>query len=500
MGKIISIIIIFIILSFQTLAQKNFSNAFRAGHRAAAFTNGLLDSNTVVAYGQVLDSTWNAWFIKMDTMGNVLLQKQYEMKEYPDFFVSDNNWPLIKTSDKGYAFLGITYFKRSDVLVKIKENGELDFIKYYSYDSTKITYNTPLSLVETKEGFRYYSYRIYQDIGARSALMSLDKKGNLLNEVLSSAYEMDVAYYRKNQDTMLLFGVDIINTFARAKVTFLDNNFNYLGKKTATFDYGEGIVYPKKTKTGWVYSSFKRYSKPAPIKQVHDYWLSGTDEKFNVIWHKKIGYTGKSNGIYNICDIGNDEFLVLMQDNSAKENIPNATYNGALIQKINGSGDFLWSRKDTIFSPIGRNQNQQVVAIPLPSGNIIVLGWAENFYTSISRQGVYAWIVKLSKDGCLLEPACGISATGESFDIQEFRAFPNPASSVFTVEWKVPNESTWQLYLRDYSGRVVQQSEVATGSLRHTFSVENLASGLYFYELRASSGIHIESGKVIIQQ
>jgi subtilisin family serine protease len=70
--------------------------------------------------------------------------------------------------------------------------------------------------------------------------------------------------------------------------------------------------------------------------------------------------------------------------------------------------------------------------------------------------------------------------SSESFEKNVFLVYPNPVST--TVSVKIPNESVNSVfYLYNNLGQKVQESTIS--NTNQTINVENLASGMYFYEL-----------------
>ena len=68
----------------------------------------------------------------------------------------------------------------------------------------------------------------------------------------------------------------------------------------------------------------------------------------------------------------------------------------------------------------------------------------------------------------------------ESFENEVFLIYPNPVNSTIFV--KVPDESVNSVfYLYNNLGQKVQESTII--NTNQTINVENLASGMYFYEL-----------------
>jgi hypothetical protein len=507
--KNIFFILCFSFYIFSLQAQVGFSKANRFGYFAADFDNVILDNDTLVAFGETRDSfAWRCSFIKMDTFGNVLLHKRYEFGKYPDDFYADDGNSLIKTSDGGYALVGQKFDSDIGIFNKFKKNGDLAFTTYIPKQDT-IGFTRFTKMIEFKEAFYIISERQKKkDNKIQYVLTKINKKGNIVWEkvMIKDIGEINSIMPVDNNIVLAGFYYDKKAIFIRS-IDSTGNIINQIDK----FQKFHGCQHFQKTAFGYTYSMVNQYPKlniPDPVAFYREYFLVGTDDSLNILWQKQIGFVSLNpNEAKNICKVGKDEYVGLFRMCNTKGSgnstnlYPPDQYCGSFIQKYNTKGEMLWNRFDTLFwtrKEINLSENVLVSAVALPSGNIICVGWSQKRFQP--NTGVHSWVLKLSKDGCLLEPACGISATGENFDIQEFRVFPNPTSSIFTVEWKVPNESTWRLYLRDYSGRIVQQSEIAAGALRQTLQVENLANGLYFYELRASSGKHLESGKIIIQK
>lgn len=487
------------ILPVIIFTQNTFSKIFRGGHRAGVLANALMEKDTIYAYGEALDSTWAAWFMKLDTSGNILMQRQYEMQPFPEFFVSDNNDGFIKTTDGGFAMLGITYFTKNEVFIKIKNNGDVEFIKYYP----TIKYSSIGSIIETNDGYLLGTTRQDSDFKLKGIIVKTDKKGNIIKETLTSlADEAFGFFHQKNKDTIIMTGRVTINGKQVPAIRYLNAvDGSLLSTQSLTTDYGTQLLQMQKSNFGWVSIANILYEQPSLEPPLKSILLNGMDEKFNLIWQKPIAYKGKYSWGNTIAKLSNDEYAAFVDYNGASEKPKVSSYNGAFIQKFNGKGDLLWHRLDTVFWAGSQCINNYLNAFALPSGNIIVMGWTQKCYgTEAEGFGAYAWIVKLSKNGCLLEPLCGMSATGETFDVQQFRVFPNPANSLFNIEWKVPNSFQWTIALYNYNGQIIQKQDIDIGQTRYTFDVDNLANGIYFYDIRLENGTRIQTGKVIIQK
>jgi hypothetical protein len=75
----------------------------------------------------------------------------------------------------------------------------------------------------------------------------------------------------------------------------------------------------------------------------------------------------------------------------------------------------------------------------------------------------------------------------------EFKFFPNPISTSFTIETTYPSE--FKIELIDFTGRIVANVKGNSGK---KIMISNLESGQYIYKLTASDGLILKNGKVII--
>lgn len=499
--KYLVIFFIFFIITYDSNAQKNFSKGIRGGYRAATIYNAILDKDTIIAYGNVIDSTWGAWFVKLDTLGNILMQKQYKIVPNFQIYGAIGGWSLIKTNDNGYAFIGVSYYIPNDgILIKVKHNGDLDFIKYYpAINPVELVWYP--RLIEYKTGFYLLSEKLNKgEIYRYSTLIKTDKKGDIIWEKKQPLLIDRYLDFTMQTDTSLLIGGGIVvNNKGKPVLYVLDTNGVEQKKYIDTLNNGAGAFFLKKSAKGWVFINIEAQPYNG-IEPEIDYYVNGTDENFKSLWHKKVGWRVARSECNGLQPMGNDEYLALISLKPATKFSPTHTYDGAFLQKFNGKGDLIWSRMDTLFSWGVLCENSYTSAIPLPSGNIILTGYAEKCNTQDSTYGVYAWVAKINKHGCLLEPACGMIGNGETFDIQSIKAFPNPTQDYFNLQWLVPNNETWHCVLYDYSGRMLQRISVVSGNNGQQLSLADYTNGLYFYELRSEKGQQISQGKIVLSR
>ncbi len=77
--------------------------------------------------------------------------------------------------------------------------------------------------------------------------------------------------------------------------------------------------------------------------------------------------------------------------------------------------------------------------------------------------------------------------------------FPNPASTFTTFEWKLPlMEHQAVLSVLDVNGKIILNQPIRTKEGQWMWDTRNMASGVYFYEIKDDTG-RLSSGKVVIK-
>jgi hypothetical protein len=80
-----------------------------------------------------------------------------------------------------------------------------------------------------------------------------------------------------------------------------------------------------------------------------------------------------------------------------------------------------------------------------------------------------------------------------------FQNYPNPFNAKTVIKYQLPNTTDVNLTIYDITGRniaVLVNEQKQPGYYEVTFDASNLASGIYFYQLRA--GEFISSKKLVL--
>lgn len=84
-------------------------------------------------------------------------------------------------------------------------------------------------------------------------------------------------------------------------------------------------------------------------------------------------------------------------------------------------------------------------------------------------------------------------------EYNQIHVFPNPASTYTTFDWTLPLfQNNAVLTISDVTGKIIVQHNITTTAGQWLWDTRNIASGVYFYEIKDQTG-QLSSGKVIIQ-
>ena len=211
-------IIIFIFLSTASVvkSQDGYLQSYDFLGRGLGFDNLLLKEDTLIVYGNVQNpesAQWGLYFAKLDTMGNIL-SEQTHYDSLGDTYLFDNGYKMINTSDDGFAIVGQLFLRNHPILVKLDQNGQLEFVREYPDDT--VLNIRHWNVVETISG--YISTGVKQQLtdGYWDAfIMGTDKAGNKLWETsygMFGVWDQFPGIVEIAQDDFLLTGSTCISS------------------------------------------------------------------------------------------------------------------------------------------------------------------------------------------------------------------------------------------------------------------------------------------------
>ncbi|MAT53002.1 MAG: hypothetical protein CMN32_00875 [Saprospirales bacterium] len=484
----------------------------------SAFVNVLLDNDTLVLFGTCFPPVGPPGqqallFVKMDTLGNVLLQKFYPDPDM-DKYAASPNFEIIKTLDSGYMLTGTNINSGYGILVKLSFNGEIEF--YRKYDPAPDLTHRPRKVLEVEDGYLISGHKSIQNYDIQVFLMKVDKQGNFLWEktygqpgvvdVMNSLVKISDNHFAIGAAKSKGLGeppYSTSDTWSKGWLIQVDSLGNIISTQESPANTQAGLSGLKKMPDGWLFAAveFKilnQFEWGARSKIVR----TGVDIS-NVVWEKYISATTRAgNTTIDIKPTPDGNWVAVGQWATPIPPPPSTSpnYLGGSTFKFTSDGDSLWARLDTAFwHPDCGSENYLGGVAVLPSGSIIAAGYANtNCYPPTVRS--WGWVLKISKDGCIDTLLCsGITPVKEvQTHPVEVKAWPNPATTHVDFFFQNPAGGRHrQLLITDLAGRPVQSFEIPEGETNLRWNTEELLPGVYFYQW-ITNGKTLKTGKILL--
>lgn len=460
-------------------------------------TDMILDDDRIILYGDAFNNSveWMQGLIvaKLDTFGNVIHQKFILDSLGDKLAVSDDWGKIICTSDGGYAATAATVFRKSAFLIKLDSALEVEFIREYP-DSVNLS-NFDYKPIEAPGGYLLYGSIQAPDYYGRGFVRYVDLEGNAIwevlfenaffgNRILDMARVSDSVFVCVTVEGLSPGGINVLQS-GRSGIYHInlygeildawqsepEPEIGYL-RKVVPLEEGSLITYGLSPKE---IVGTTRYVQPT---------LAGFDVDFSVIWVQNFGNIRRLAANHTFWDFAPtvDGNYVGAGRIGVKTGTEPSRAHGWLF-KFSPQGDSLWGRHfPTPFPDYFPHGGALYGVGVLPGGNIVAGGQAAD------SQHRYAWIVKMTNDGCMDTLFCEVTST-EDMPEPEIPAnveiFPNPARDYLTV---AAGERVSSVRLFDTMGRL---AAAYPGQGRLTVELDippNLSSGLYNFLIQFESG------------
>jgi hypothetical protein len=213
----------------------------------------------------------------------------------------------------------------------------------------------------------------------------------------------------------------------------------------------------------------------------HDVWIIKTDANGDTLWTNVIGGSEEDQG-RAVHQISDDGYIIA----GFTESFGNGSRDGWLI-RTDINGDTIWTRT---FGDENWDQFRSIIVTP--ERNYIITGDFE----SVSNPGqTDLWLIKTASDVSAIKDYqhSGIN----NFQLKQ--NYPNPFNPVTTIKFQIPNSKFTTLKVYNILGEEVStlvSKKMNPGNYTYTFYGNNLASGIYYYQLVA--GEYREVKKMIL--
>lgn len=200
------------------------------------------------------------------------------------------------------------------------------------------------------------------------------------------------------------------------------------------------------------------------------------DQDGEIIWDHFYGKSKLANFISNIKLTPDGGFICV-----GYNYIEDTAYNAGWLLKLNANGDSIWFRNYMYYTTYLANENQLYDVSPAPDGGYIATG---QVYAMPPNSLQKIWILKVDSLGCDT-PGCNIPVGIRAYEPEEVEAillYPNPASSVLSVECLALNEGQEQggeLEVWDLFGRKIEQVHIPEDQQNLQINVSSYPPGVY---------------------
>jgi hypothetical protein len=502
------VFLILFVTSIHSKAQIGFNKSFDHGYAATIFGSVLISNDTIFTYGPLLKQGGpNGFSITLlDTFGQLLSVKEYFhpnglnfTQVYPNSFIKlkhQSGFAVVgQVFDNGYGFLAIT-----DAVGNVT-----DYHEYPDFSSRVDFYQ---QIIEMSDGYLIFGNKQDLSYWVNTFAMKTDFSGNHIWEksfgtIDRSTYFGSAIIVNENE---YVFGAGTSNQAQgvpleivsnTSKITAIDSlgELKWQWKSPVGLEeMGAGNLF-KSYQGNWVYKTARGSYQAMYNEIITQPKIITRDAQFSLIQADTFGNTNFNEGGYfwNMTQLNDGGFLAM----GIKSGVGFTQYGapGWLVRLDREMGQ-VWSRADTTYLsfPTGF-RCEYFDAAELPSGSIVVCG-SLTTYDPVRKQ--WAWLVKVSADGCIETLNCFTSASEQPILVQlpQTTILPNPTTGIFNVLHR-PSEGSAASTMRIFNltGNQVFSQLVNSNTEKEAFDIAHLPAGLYFWSISDAVGLR-STGKL----
>lgn len=485
---------------FYAQSAPGFNKRFTTQYPNSTIYKVLVENDTIVTLGLGYKDTMNLEkgliLMKLDTIGN-LLQEAY----VPDtlfggqftLLLHIRYGSLLKTPDNGYIMNIVPFLFSHPVVLKIDHDFNIEFIKEYQVMNEGVDYMLS-ELKPISDGYLLHgSFK-------RSNGLSDGYVGNInfegdsiwMKNYGSFGSSETVVDVKVINDTA--FAVSMVYNIGTGSALSSIKIINQYGAVLQSWNSAPNpeIGYLRDIlsadENGYLVYGLYPLAFFPPFEMLVQSTISRLDKDFNVLWSKRYGKEVSLSSeamFYNFERTIDSNFIGVGKTFlSSPNNGP--SYGRGWLMKFSPEGDSIWSRQDTSdIMPVNFLNQQKLGGVGvLSSGSIVAGGYVTK------GQDDYAWLIKVTNDGCLDTLYCGLVSGAKETPAYTERGivvYPNPASHLLTVESNTPGEASFEATILDMAGNKLATA-MAEGTGKTTFAADSLPSGMYFIAVKFPDG------------
>lgn len=472
----------------QARAQAGYNFTTKLDLPDCYFRRMLVINDTLICYGKAWPEplhTQSLLVAKFDTSGNLIAYNVLS-DSLGGILSVEERYGFICTSDGGYAMTAVCLSRGNGMFFKLNHALEVEFRREFADKPDIVFYD---GLVELPGGYLMAGLSSRANLQHKDTdayLRKIDKSGNLLWTRYygeGNTYSEGFFSLTRLNDTLYVatggYGdkfsdwegetasVSVIDTFGNVRLFKSPQPENLLSliNKVVLLPNGNLIV-----------NSYKNYGTENAPRVLTS--IARLDSQYNIAWYREVGPLQANDEYSDFWGIANtpDGGIIAAGDRKPYDD-PLYGPTGGWLFKFSAAGDSLWSR---LLYPPGaqtdKHENTLGDVGVLSSGSIVAAG-----LSNYNNQQYWAWLVKVSPDGCVDTVFCNTVPAFEppragwqsGFSLQ-----PNPTSGQISAIFPETMREDGQITVFDATGRKVSAVNF-TGESRVELDLSALPDGLY---------------------
>ena len=430
---------------------------------------------------------------EIDTLGN-FIRDTLLLDPSGEFFLSYDFMPFLLSENQEILILGtLTGFPEMHLFI-LDYNFNIRKKVLYPDDPLEIRNTLYTNIFEVSDGYILHLAKQHLNYNIKQHLLKIDKEGEVIWE---KEYGESIYNYH-SLSTSILHNERI---YISGERSLLDNDGVTFRKFIMDIDLEGNLIdehyFQPEEPTKFVIlgplaiDSEGNYVAETSIETWIDNFpesrqleISKYDQDFSLIWNKKFGIDATWNSIGINTITLDEEDNILASGNLLSDD---RKVNSSLLIKLSTDGEVIWERRDSLFysedqDVTNRSRNKAKKHIVLDSESILVTGTSKR--SEILGGGIYGYVIKVDKDGCL-EPGCRGSVNVNSSRIEDsYDIVPNPSIGRFEIPGKHNDAHLFDVY-----GNKIAFTSSFNGEST-LVDVLNFSNGLYYFA-SSSDGLRI---------
>lgn len=476
-----------------------FNKRLDLGEYAAVFSSLEVTDSCYYVAGIVGDqpTTTTSFFAKMDTLGNELFHTIYQNTEAWVFTLQTNKKGNLVVTPYTWDSLGM----QSGVL-ELDTQGNLLQSHFYYNPHTIGDFIRPENMKITQDSGYVFLFTVDNPTeGADLSILKVDKYGNEEWHEIRGV----VPYIETGKGLHIEEDGSIVIGYRKDNISGVAKNFTIISVVEKLDSLGNTIWRYESPSTeqvwgandllktkdgGWVVASGLGSEWPVNAisnQAIAEAYIYKLDSARNFLWGRKFASDSyiPIEMFYKVIEL-EDSSLMAFGEVERLHPQPNPAYSirHGRVVKLSPQGDSLWSREYEYLDSVS-SQHYIYDAERTHDGGFLIAGECSGTGGGVFQQG---WLLKLDGEGCLV-PGChlGLSVlpVGATSRIK-LSLYPNPTSDYLNIYYQNRNSKKDLTFsVVDALGRVLDTYTTADISDKtYIFPVQDLASGLYFLEVR----------------